>query len=328
MHFDTLDPWQHSHDFSEPHQSHAEKNTKLVMFLTALTMVAEIIAGTVFGSMALLADGWHMATHVAAFGITLFAYQYARNHATSPKYTYGTGKVSVLGGFASAVALGVIAFLMAFESVGRFFDPQAIQFTEAIVVAVIGLLVNLASAWLLQDHDHHHHHDHDDHHHHDHNLRAAYFHVLADALTSVLAIIALFAGKFFGWVWLDAAMGLVGAGVITRWAFGLVQDTSAILLDGSVNKSVKLDILTALETESDNRVTDLHVWYLNQGHLAATISLVTHFPQTPDYYKQQLRHIQSLSHVVVEVNPCHGEPCGDSTMSRDEGITVTESRMP
>lgn len=301
MHVHTLEQWQHSHDFSED-QSHAEKNTRIVILFTAATMVAEIVAGTIFGSMALLADGWHMATHVAAFGITIFAYQYARKHAANPKYTFGTGKVSVLGGFASAVALAVIAFLMAFESVERFFQPQSIQFNEAISVAILGLAVNLASAWLLHEH-HNHHHDHDE------NLRAAYFHVLADALTSVFAIVALFAGKLFGWVWMDALMGLVGAGVITKWAYGLVSDTSLILLDGSMDKTIKLDIATAIEEDADNRITDLHIWYINQDHLAATISIVTHYLQAPEYYKRLLNHISLLSHVLIEVNHCHGEPC-------------------
>ncbi|ASC73246.1 cation transporter [Halomicronema hongdechloris C2206] len=305
MHIHALDQWQHSHDFADD-RSHAEKNTKLVMLLTAVTMVAEIVAGTFFGSMALLADGWHMATHVAAFGITIFAYHYARRHAADPQYTFGTGKVSVLGGFASAVALAVIAFLMAFESVERLFQPQMIQFNEAIGVAILGLVVNLVSAWLLQaqpDHGHHHHH------HHDQNLRAAYFHVLADALTSIFAIVALLAGQFLGWVWMDALMGLVGAGVITKWAYGLVRDTSSVLLDGAVDRKIKLDIVTTIEEDADNRVTDLHVWYLNQDHLAATISLVTHYPQAPEHYKQLLSRLPSLSHVLVEVNQCHGEPC-------------------
>ncbi|MEO1521405.1 MAG: CDF family Co(II)/Ni(II) efflux transporter DmeF [Cyanobacteria bacterium J06633_2] len=311
MHIHTLEHWQHSHDFSED-RSHAEKTTTLVMLLTAVTMVVEITAGTIFGSMALLADGWHMTTHVAAFGITIFAYQYARKHATNPKYTFGTGKVSVLGGFASAVALAVIAFLMAFESAERFFQPHPIQFNEAIGVAVVGLVVNLVSAWLLRDHhDHHHNHDQHEHHKHDHdqNLRAAYVHVLADALTSVFAIVALVAGRFLGWVWMDALMGLVGAAVITKWAYGLIRDTSSILLDGSVDKKIKLDIVATIEEDADNRVTDLHVWCLNHDHLAATISLVTHYPQSPEYYKRLLNHIPSLSHVLVEVNRCHGEPC-------------------
>ncbi|MBE9135698.1 CDF family Co(II)/Ni(II) efflux transporter DmeF [Nodosilinea sp. LEGE 07088] len=323
MHIHTLEQWQHSHDFSV-NQDRAEKNTKIVMLLTAITMIAEIVAGTIFGSMALLADGWHMATHVAAFGITIFAYQYARRHAVDPKYTFGTGKVSVLGGFASAVALAVIAFVMAFESVTRLFQPQAIQFNEAIGVAVLGLAVNLASAWLLRDHhDHGHDHHSDDHdHHQDHNLRAAYVHVLADALTSVLAIIALFAGKFLGWVWLDAVMGLVGAGLITRWAYGLVSDTSSILLDGGIDKQIKLDIMTAIEDDADNRVTDLHLWYVSQNHIAATISLVSHYPQAPEHYKRLLNHIPALSHVIVEVNHCHGEPCIDFQRDKSSHVKI------
>ncbi|WP_299485855.1 CDF family Co(II)/Ni(II) efflux transporter DmeF [Acaryochloris sp. IP29b_bin.137] len=311
MHIQTLDHWQHSHNFSV-NQNQAEKNTKIVMLITAATMIAEITAGTILGSMALLADGWHMATHVAAFGITVFAYRYARQHATDARYTFGTGKVSVLGGFASAVALAVVAFVMAFESVGRFFQPQTIQFNEAIGVAILGLVVNLVSAWLLHDdhgHSHDHHGSHGHHHHADHNLRAAYVHVLADALTSVLAIIALFAGKFLGWIWLDAAMGIVGAGVITKWASDLVSETGSILLDGGIDKHIKQDILNAIEDDADNRVVDLHVWRVSQKHLSATVSLVTHYPQAPEYYKSLLSQIPSLAHVLIEVNPCHGEPC-------------------
>lgn len=313
MHIHTLDQWQHTHDFLVD-QKQAERNTQIVMLITAVTMVVEIIAGTVFGSMALLADGWHMATHVAAFGITVFAYRYARQHANDDQYTFGTGKVSVLGGFASAVALAVIAFVMAFESVERFLQPQGIQFNEALGVACLGLVVNLVSAWLLHGehahgHDHSHHGEHAHHHHEDHNLKAAYIHVLADALTSVLAIFALFAGKFLGWIWLDAAMGLVGAGVITKWAYDLVSETSAILLDGGIDKHIKVEIVSTIENDADNRVVDLHVWRVSQDHLSATVSLVTHYPQKPDYYKHLLSHISSLSHVLVEVNPCHGEPC-------------------
>jgi len=282
------------------------------MLLAAVTMVAEIAAGTIFGSIALLADGWHMATHVAAFGITIFAYQYARKHAANPEYTFGTGKVSVLGGFASAIALAVIAFLMALESVERFFQPQLIQFDEAIGVAILGAIVNLASAWLLHEHPDRHP-DRDCHHHHHHgrdqNLRAAYVHVLADVLTSVFAIVALLSGKFLGWIWMDALMGLVGAVVIVKWACGLVNDTSAILLDSSVDKETKLDIVTAIEGDADNRVTDLHIWYVDREHLAVTIALVTHYPQAPEHYKSLLKRIPLLSHVLVEVNHCHGEPC-------------------
>jgi cation diffusion facilitator family transporter len=308
MHNDTLEQWQHSHNFSIK-QDDAEKNTKIVMLLTAITMFVEIVAGTIYGSMALLADGWHMATHVAAFGIVVFAYQYARSHTNNPKYTFGTGKVSVLGGFASAIVLAVIALIMALESVTRFFQPQTIHFNEAICVAVIGLVVNLVSALLLQDHHHHtHEHEHHDHHQ-DHNLRAAYLHVVADALTSILAIFALFAGKFWGWIWMDAVMGLVGAAVIGKWSYGLIEDTSLILLDGAIDKRVKLDIVTAIERDADNRVNDLHVWFVAQNHLAATVSVVTHHPQTPEYYKNLLKDIPSLSHLVVEVNHCQHAVC-------------------
>jgi cation diffusion facilitator family transporter len=209
---------------------------------------------------------------------------------------------------------------MAIESATRLSQPQTIQFNGAIGVAVIGLVVNLVSALLLQDHHDHSHdrshvHSHDHNHHRDrhnyrdHNLRAAYLHVLADALTSVLAIVALSAGKFLGWVWMDGAMGLVGAVVIAKWSYGLVRETGSILLDGAIDRKTKLAILIAIEEDADNRVTDLHVWYVSQNNLAATISLVTHYPQTPEYYKNLLSHIPSLSHVLVEVNHCHEEPC-------------------
>ena len=260
MHKDTLEQWQHSHNFL-PNRDRAEHNTTIVMWLTAITMVVEIIAGSFFGSMALLADGWHMATHVAAFGIAVFAYRYARRHANNSQYTFGTGKVTVLGGYTSAIALAVTALTIAIESVTRFFEPIAIQFNEAITVAILGLIVNLASAWLLQDR---HHHDHHHHHHHDSNLQAAYIHVLTDALTSILAIIALFAGKYLNWIWLDAVMGLVGAFVISKWAYDLVRDTGKILLDGAIDKQIKLDIMTAIEADADNRITDLHVWYVGE----------------------------------------------------------------
>jgi cation diffusion facilitator family transporter len=307
MHKDTLEQWQHSHDFSV-NRDRAEQSTTIVMWLTAITMVVEIIAGSFFGSMALLADGWHMATHVAAFGIAVFAYRYARRHINNSKYTFGTGKVTILGGYTSAVALAVTALTIAIESVTRLVQPQAIRFNEAIAVAILGLIVNLTSAWLLQD-DPDHDHDHSHHHHHDRNLQAAYIHVLTDALTSILAIIALFAGKYLGWIWLDAVMGLVGAAVISKWAYDLVQDTGAILLDGAIDKQIKLNIMTTIEADADNRITDLHVWYIGENHLAATISLITHFPRSPEYYKNLLSGIYSLTHVLVEVNQCQGEPC-------------------
>ncbi|MDG2616622.1 CDF family Co(II)/Ni(II) efflux transporter DmeF [Thermoleptolyngbya sichuanensis XZ-Cy5] len=324
MHIHTLEPWQHPHDFLI-RQDRAERKTQIVLVLTAVTMVAEIAAGTLFGSMSLLADGWHMATHVAAFGITVFAYQYARKQANNPQYTFGTGKVSVLGGFTSAIALAVVALLMAIESGYRLFQPQQIQFNEALWVALLGLGVNLVSAVLLQDsHDPSHSYSHDpaapSHQPHlphetahsshtDHNLRAAYVHVLADALTSTLAIAALLAGKLGGWTWLDPIMGVVGAVVIARWANSLIRETGAILLDGATDRTVRLDLISAIEADADNRVVDLHVWNVSPAHLAATVALVTHEPQPPEHYKNLLKHIPALSHVIVEVNPCQGEAC-------------------
>jgi len=320
MHTHNLEQWQHSHDFSVDY-GNAEKNTQKVMLLTTVTMVVEVVAGTVFGSLALLADGWHMATHVAAFGLTIFAYRYARRFANSPKYTFGTGKVSSLGGFSSAVALGVIALLIAIESISRFFHPQTIHFNEAIAVAAIGLVVNLASGFLLHEHHdhshaHNHDHDHDHEHHHehdhtlrDHNLQAAYFHVLADALTSVFAIVALLAGKFFGWNWLDPMMGLVGTVVIMHWARGLLRETSTVLLDGSVDRELKASVVAAIEADSDTRIVDLHLWYVSQRHLSAIISLVTHEPKPPEHYKHLIANIVPLAHVVVEVNACSEQSC-------------------
>ena len=303
MHQEELKHWQHSHDFSAD-RHRAEKSTTVVMGLTAVTMVAEIVAGSFFGSMALLADGWHMATHVAALGIAVFAYRYARRHANNPRYTFGTGKVTILGGYTSAVALAVTALTIAVESVTRFFEPQAIAFNEAIAVAFLGLIVNLASAWLLQDHHHGHSHhgDRKHDHHRDSNLKAAYIHVVTDAITSVLAIIALCSGKYLGWIWLDPVIGLVGAAVISKWSYGLVQDTGAILLDGAIDKQIKSNIMTAIEADGDSHITDLHLWYIGQNHLSAIIAIVTYNPRSPEYYKSLLNKIPSLVHVTVEVN--------------------------
>ena len=314
MHLHTLDPWQHAHNFTND-SARNEQNTTKVMLLTALMMVVEIFAGMTFGSMALLADGWHMATHVAAFGIALFAYRYARSHAHNPRFTFGTGKVGMLGGFASAVALAVVALVMALESVVRLFEPQAIHFNQAIGVAVIGLLVNLASGWMLKEQHVHHDHPHESehHHHHDHNLRAAYLHVLADALTSVFAIVALIAGKYFGWVWLDPVMGLVGAAVIARWAYGLIRDTGYILLDGGVDQQTHAAIKQAIEQDDDSRIADLHVWHVAAQHYCVTLSVVTHDPKAPEHYKHLLRDIPYLAHVLVEVNQCRDASCALST---------------
>lgn len=306
MHTQDLQPWRHDHDFLVI-QEHGEKRTLMVLLLTGVTMIVEIAAGLAFGSMALLADGWHMGTHVAAFAITVFAYRYARRHAVSPRFTFGTGKVSVLGGFASAVALAVVALVMALESVQRLLAPQTIRFNQAIAVAALGLAVNLFSALILQvrhDHDH----AHEDDHRRDHNLRAAYVHVLADALTSVLAIAALTAGKFFGWHRLDSVMGIVGAAVIAKWAHGLLKDTSTILLDGSIKEETLERIVQALEAEDDNRVSDIHVWKVGPHDYATMVSIVTHHPHPADHYKTLISNLTNLSHVTIEVNHCQNPP--------------------
>ena len=309
MHIHSLNRWQHSHRFNID-DDHAERNTRKVILLTLSMMVIEISAGYIFGSMALLADGWHMGTHAAALGITAFAYYFARKNAGNPNYSFGTGKVGVLGGFGSAVVLAVIALLMGVESVQRLFSPVTIRFNEAIAVAVIGLAVNLISAWLLRG-QHHHSHDHGagHDHHHDHNLRAAYLHVLADALTSLLAIVALFTGKAFGWIWMDPVMGIVGALIISRWSYGLLVDTGKVLLDRDVNEEAVKEIQSIVESDSDNRVTDLHVWRVGSHHLSAIISIVTHYPKPPEHYKKLLAGYHEMAHLTVEVNPCEGDPC-------------------
>lgn len=278
------------------------------MLLTAITMLAEIIAGEIFGSIALLADGWHMGTHVAAFAISIFTYRYAKRHQRDPAFSFGTGKVSVLGGFASAVALGVVALVMVLESINRLYHPQPIHFNEAIAVAILGLIVNLVCAFILQRH-HHHNDPHEHHHHYDYNLRAAYLHVIADAMTSLLAIIALFSGKYFGWNRMDPIMGIVGAVVISRWSFNLVKDTKSILLDHCADRNIKTKIKDTIEADSDNRISDIHIWKVGPFHYAAIISLVTHYPKPPEYYKNFLIPFKELSHLTIEVNQCYEEPC-------------------
>lgn len=295
---------QHSHSFSG-HNLHGEKRTFYVLLLTLTTMVVEITAGTVYGSMALLADGWHMGTHAAAFCITLFAYRYAKKHESSERFSFGSGKVSVLGGYTSAVALGIVALLMFVESLERLFNPQAIQFNEAIIVACIGLVVNVVSMFLLGEHHHHHDHSHDhEHHHHDHNLRAAYLHVLADTLTSLLAIVALIFAKFYGWNWLDAVMGMVGALVISKWTINLLRQTSPILLDENIDEIYSQQIRAELAPFAD--VTDLHIWKVSGHHYSAAITLVSHSELSLDEYKQKLRKFDKINHLTLEV---HLKPC-------------------
>ena len=305
MNTHTINKWQHSHNFTL-HNHQGERRAYYVLLLTIVTMVIEIIAGTVYGSMALLADGWHMATHAVAFIITIFAYQYARKHANNESFTFGTGKASVLGGFTSAIALGLVALIMLAESVHRLMSPQIIHFNEAIMIAVIGLSVNIISVFLLKDDHQHHHHGHDHHghdRHHDHNLKAAYFHVLADALTSLLAIVALTAGKYWGWNWIDALMGIIGSVIITRWAIALIQQTSPILLDASIAPEYQRRITSTLEIEGD-KISDIHIWKISADHYAAIISLVTHTPKPIDHYKQLIAKFDKIHHLTIEVNQC------------------------
>jgi cation diffusion facilitator family transporter len=309
VHIYTLHQWKHSHQFHVV-DGQGERNTRWVVLLTVFMMVVEIVSGMVFGSMALLADGWHMGTHAMALGITVFAYGYARRHAGDPAFSFGTGKVGVLGGYTSAVLLGGVALFMAFESIQRLIVPVKIQFTEAIGVASAGLAVNVFSAWLLRDrHVHAHDHDEEKNHHHDHNLYAAYLHVMADALTSLLAIFALVGARTFGWIWMDPIMGIVGAVLILRWSIGLLRATGSILLDGGVGRETVEKIKKTVESDSDNRVCDIHVWPLGSGRLAAIISIVTHYPRTADHYKTLLSGFDRLNHITVEINEAEGESC-------------------
>jgi len=291
-----------AHDFV-PDFSHAERRTRIVIGVTAAMMVVEIAVGLMSHSMALLADGWHMSTHVIAFLITAVAYYVARTQAGNARFSFGTGKIGVLGGFTSAVVLSIVAFLMAGESVHRLFVPLEIHFNEAIGIACIGLLVNLGCAVLLADR--HHESGSGSSHREDLNLRAAYLHVLADAFTSVLAITALTGGKFFGWAWLDPVVGIVGSGVVFSWAYTLLRDTSGILLDRTpASSDLPQEIRRAVESDGDSLVTDLHVWQVGIGKFAAMISIVAHEPKSCDSYRALLRGHGELVHVTIETHLC------------------------
>lgn len=314
----------HGHHFLGAGHERNERRVWLVIALTASMMLVEIVAGTVYGSMALVADGWHMATHAGALLITALAYRYARRHADDPRFTFGTGKLGDLAGFASAVVLAIVALLIGYESFVRLVRPVPIGFEQALAVAVIGLGVNLVSAWLLKDdHGHHHHghahhhdhghgdsHDHDHDHQHPHggqpqaqdnNLRAAYIHVMADALTSVLAIAALLLGRSQGWLWADPLMGVVGAVVIARWSWGLIRSAGHVLLDAPDEAAaLRGEIRDALAITGD-AIHDLHVWQVGPGHFAAIVSIASAHPQAPSAYKALLRPVHELSHVTVEV---------------------------
>ncbi len=311
--------WQPPHDY-RPLERRSERRTWAVVILTGLTMLLEIVAGYWFNSMALLADGWHMASHMVAIGLAALAYLLARRYAADHRFTFGTWKIEVLAGFASALLLVVVALFMIGESLLRFWAPAAIGFDEALVVAVVGLLVNLLSAWLLRDqHDHGHGHGHgDDAHSHaerghahahgapgkDLNRHAAFIHVLTDALTSVAAIIALLGGKLFGWGWLDPAMGIIGALVILVWSRGLLRDTAKALLDREMDDPLVGKVREALERVPDTEVTDLHLWRVGRSQYSCILSVVTHQPHTADRYKAALQPFAQLVHITAEVNRC------------------------
>ncbi len=310
----SIEAFEHKHVFLGEKHDRNERRTWRVVALTAATMVAEIVGGSVYGSMALVADGWHMSTHAAALSISALAYRFARRHAHDPRFSLGTGKLGELAGFSSAIILAVIALFVGSESIARLLAPVVISFDQAILIAVLGLVVNLASAWLLFDEEHHHPghgHGHDEHHPHhsvhDHNIRSAYLHVLADAMTSVLAIVGLLAGRLYGWVWMDPLMGIVGALVIAHWSWGLIRSSGAVLLDTVPDPKLARLVRQRIEVEGD-RVFDLHLWRLGPGHLAAIIAVVSDHPQAPAEYKRRLDGIPGLSHVTVEVHACPGHP--------------------
>jgi len=309
MHTQDLSNWQHDHVFGQDRALHAERRTLMVVVVTAAMMVVEVVAGVAYSSMALLADGLHMASHTAALGIAVMAYVVARRLAADRRFSFGTGKVNSLAGFASAVLLAGFALLMATESVKRLIDPVAIAFDQALVVAGIGLVVNGASAWLLATtpHSHgQHDHGHDDHghHDHDHNLRAAYLHVLADALTSVLAIVALLAAKLAGAGWLDPAMGIVGAALVARWSVGLMRASAQVLLDRQAEPKVTEALRSALQADGRDRVADLHVWSIGQGIRAAAVAVVSDAPKSPSHYKALIPGHLGIVHTTIEIHQC------------------------
>jgi cation diffusion facilitator family transporter len=322
VHTQSIERWLHDHTFGQHKRKSGERRTLVVIAITAAMMTVEIAAGIVFGSMALLADGLHMGSHALALAISAFAYYFTRRHARDPRFNFGTGKVNSLAAFASAVLLVVFALVMAWESVRRFVSPVEIEFDQAILVAVLGLIVNGACLVVLGGHGRRHkqhshglehgtahtheapHATHHDMRHRDHTLWSAYLHVLADALTSFLAIFALLAGKYFGQTWLDPFMGVVGAALIVRWSWGLIGSSGHVLLDMQAPDALRGAIREAIENEGDNRISDLHVWAVGPGIYAAEIALVTSSPGEADHYWRLLPEELNLVHMTVEVHAC------------------------
>jgi cation diffusion facilitator family transporter len=299
MHDHELEQWRHDHVFAQDRRKPGESRTRIVIAITAAMMLIEIAAGLRYGSMALLADGLHMASHAVALSITAVAYLYARRNAGNRRFSFGTGKVNALGGFTGAVLLAVFALFMAIESIGRLLHPIHIVFDQAILVAVAGLAVNGISALILGAGA-----VSDAHHDHDHNLKSAYLHVLADALTSITAIVALLAAKYFGFVWMDPIMGIVGSILVARWSFGLLGTTASVLLDRQAPENLAQAVKNALEADQDTRVTDLHVWSIGPKIFSALISVVAHDPATPAEYKSRIPDTLGLVHVSIEIQEC------------------------
>lgn len=307
-----LSPWQHSHQFDNTQTTGAQRRTSLVLLLSLLVMLVELGSAWFTGSMALLADAWHMAGHVGAMGIAVWAYRYARRHADNLRFCFGTGKVSSLAGYTNALILASAALWMAWESLLRLTHPSPIHYGEAMAVACLGLVVNLWGAWLLGHGDHHHHERHEppDHgHHHDHNMRAAYLHVLADALTSVLAIAALAGGWLYGWSWLDPLMGLVGAIIVGHWAWHLAGECAHILLDAENQGRYTQEVRAIIEAQPDQQVADLHLWRITPQHWACALTIVSHRPHSAAYYRAQLERLPWLSHLTIEAAQCRNPAC-------------------
>jgi cation diffusion facilitator family transporter len=327
MHTESIAQWQHTHIFGQDKIRSGERRTLVVIIITALMMVAEIAAGMAFGSMALFADGIHMGSHMVGLGISFLAYIYARRHAHSQRFSFGTGKVNALAGYSSAIFLVIIALFMGYESIYRMINPVSIKYNDAILVAVIGLVVNGASMFILGEkghtHEHVEEHDHGhednnpghEHEHHqvehtyargaDHNLRAAYLHVLTDALTSILAIIALLGAKYLQLNWMDPLMGIVGAILVIRWSIGLIEGTIKVLLDHQIPLAIQNRIVAILESHKDTKVSDLHIWSIGPGIYSSEIGIVTKYPDSPDIYKALIPEDTGVVHATVEVHQCN-----------------------
>lgn len=318
-----LHTWKHEHSFGQEQRKPGESRTLIVIVLTSIMMVVEVGAGVLFGSMALLADGLHMASHAAALAINAVAYAYARRHAHDERFCFGVGKVNTLGGYTGAILLAGFSLVMAVESVKRLFVPVAIEFNQAIFVAVIGLLVNGISVFILgvhehdhgheheHEHEHEHHHDNEHHHHHDHNLISAYLHVLADALTSLLAIVALLFAKYLGYNWMDPMMGIIGAVLVGKWSWGLLKTTSAILLDQQGSLKAREEIAEAIE-DDHTRVVDLHLWSVGPNIYSLMVSIVAREPLSANTYKSMLPRHLTLDHVTIEVHEYQETQARDS----------------